>query len=273
MRKGPGMDRVAALRGEVAAFEAAARRVGDRAAPVVPSCPEWSVVDLVAHLGWVHRYVAHVVDQRVTAAPELAEVTQVGLPPESTSWPRLDEAPNPVPMPDGLLDWFHEGAARLAALLERTDPSEQVWTWSREQTVGFWLRVQVIEAAVHRWDAENAFGTAQPVDAVVAADAVAHVFEVMVPAGRQRNAPPPGAGERYRFLQTDGAGDWTVVFTGDDVRVDANPGAAGVGVGVEVAGTASDLMLFLWRRISVDALDVTGDRAMLDRYFELTPAI
>ena len=43
---------------------------------------------------------------------------------------------------------------------------------------------------------------------------------------------------------------------------------------VELAGTASDLMLFLWRRIPADRLDaVRGDRDVLDRYFTLVPPV
>jgi hypothetical protein len=51
------MDHLPHFHREVRAFEAAARRAaaGGGAAPGVPSCPEWSVSDLVLHLGYVHR--------------------------------------------------------------------------------------------------------------------------------------------------------------------------------------------------------------------------
>ncbi|WP_219466745.1 hypothetical protein [Nonomuraea rhizosphaerae] len=42
---------------------------------------------------------------------------------------------------------------------------------------------------------------------------------------------------------------------------------------VEVAGTASDLMLFLWRRLPAGRLGVRGDREVLDRYFTLVPPV
>ncbi len=38
---------------------------------------------------------------------------------------------------------------------------------------------------------------------------------------------------------------------------------------VEVRGTASELYLFLWRRIPAWQMEVVGDAALLDRYFEL----
>ncbi|MFD9336974.1 maleylpyruvate isomerase N-terminal domain-containing protein [Streptomyces sp. NPDC060028] len=53
-------------------------------------------------------------------------------------------------MPRTLTDWFAEGARDLAGLLGELGPQAPVWTWSAEQTSGFWLRMQLIELAVHR---------------------------------------------------------------------------------------------------------------------------
>ena len=169
-----------------------------------------------------------------------------------------------------LVDWFAAGAAALESLFRTRAPDEPVWTWSREQTTGFWLRMQTIEAAVHRWDAEHAIGSARPVDGELAADAVEQTFTVMAPFRRTLKQAPPGAGERFRFRRTDGTGDWTVLFEGDDVRLVESTGTHTV----ELAGTASDLMLFLWQRIPADRLaGVTGERDALDRYFTLVPPV
>ncbi len=132
----------------------------------------------------------------------------------------------------GLTDWFADGASALESLFRNSGPGEPVWTWSREQTTGFWLRIQTIEAAVHRWDAENAIGVAQPVEAELAGDAVGHTFEIMAPARRAWTQAPPGSGERFRLRQSDGTGDWTVHFDGDDVRLNESTGPCDV----ELAG-------------------------------------
>ena len=42
---------------EGAAFRAAVGQDGALASPV-PSCPDWTVQDLVQHLGWIYRFVA-----------------------------------------------------------------------------------------------------------------------------------------------------------------------------------------------------------------------
>lgn len=127
--------------------------------------------------------------------------------------------------------------------------------------------MQVIEAAVHRWDAENAVGAPGPIHEEIAADAITQTFEVMAPTRRAWTSAPPGAGERFRFLRTDGPGEWVVCFDGERVRL------GGEAFDVELAGTASELMLFLWQRIPAEALAVRGDKAVLDRYFELVPPI
>ncbi|MFI1970672.1 maleylpyruvate isomerase family mycothiol-dependent enzyme [Streptomyces cinnamoneus] len=289
------MDYLPHFHREVRAFEAVARWLAadGSGAPLVPSCPGWSVSDLVAHLGGVQRFVAHLVRERMTDPPDSmadliartpapgTDLSFLGLPEDRAGWPvSFDDAPHRGPLPVGMVDWFTKGAAAMEALWRSTDPKERVWTFGPDQTVAFWLRIQTIEAAVHRWDAENAVGGAQPVDAGLAEDAITHTFEVMAPARRAWTQAPPGSGERFRFRRTDGAGDWSVRFEGDEVRLDTGdgPGAddpdGDSGGAVELAGTASDLMLFLWQRIPADRLDVVkGDRAALDRYFVLVPPV
>jgi uncharacterized protein (TIGR03083 family) len=259
------MDFVAHFHREVRMFEAAVRRAAEaEAAPLVPSCPDWSVSDLVLHLGGVHRGVAYIIEKRLQEPPDF---TSPDLVAGGEGWPVPERAPNRGPVPSGLIEWFADAASTLESRFRESAHDVTVWTWSRERTVGFWLRMQTIEAAVHRWDAESAIGTPRPVAAELAADAVSQTFEVMAPARRAWTQAPPGSGERFRFRRTDGAGAWTVRFDGDDVRLTGEPGD------VELAGTASDLMLFLWQRIDADELEVGGDRDVLDRYFTLVPPV
>lgn len=268
------MDYVAQFRREIQAFDSAIRTAaapgaGGDGVALVPSCPGWSVVDLAFHLGQVHRYVIDVVAERRQRQPDAADLSYLNLPPVHANWPLPDKAPHRGPFPPGLVDWFGEGAAALAELLALRDPAEPVWTWSRERSVGFWRRMQTIEAAVHRWDAENAIGTPGPMERHLAMDAVTHSFEVMAPAGRTRRKAPPGAGERFRFRQSDGSRVWVVQTDPDEVLLNSGSGCCDV----ELTAMASDLMLFLWHRIGPDGLEVRGDASLLDRYFKLVPPI
>ncbi|MEV0202578.1 maleylpyruvate isomerase family mycothiol-dependent enzyme [Nonomuraea sp. NPDC050691] len=277
------MDHVAHFHREITAFrDATLRAAALKEAPLVPSCPGWSVADLVVHPGGVHRGLITVIEGRPAAFPDAGDLSFLRLPADITGWPRPENAPNRGPIPRGLDDWFAEGAALLEEQFRTNDPGTPVWTWSEEQTVGFWTRMQAIEAAVHRWDAENALGAAGPVDAELAADAVTHTFQVMAPARRAWTQAPPGTGERYRFRQTDGPAVWTVCFDAEGLRLSTSPtgddpvARESIGAGpadVELAGTASDLMLHLWRRVPADRLEVRGDQEILERYFALVPPV
>jgi uncharacterized protein (TIGR03083 family) len=268
---------------EIRAFQAAARRaVGEAESPLVPSCPGWSASDLILHLGGVHRGVSSIIRDRLTGPPDFAALVTSEFPADLAGWPAPERAPNRGPVPESLVDWFAEGAGRLGTLFAERDRDQPAWTWGPEQTVGFWLRMQTIEAAVHRWDAESALAAGpatvpgtetaagRPLDAELAADAIGQTLEVMAPARRAWTNAPAGAGERFRFRQTDGGGVWTVRFDGADVRV---TGGADEPCDLEVTGTASDVALFLWQRLPADRLEVTGDPALIERYFVLVPPV
>lgn len=264
------MDYVRHFVREVAAFEAAGRTAaGFEAAPAVPSCPGWVVTDLILHLGVVHRLVARVIGERMQQPPESGARPWLGLAEEWQGWLPPARAPQRLPVPASLLGWFHDGAADLAERFRATAPGEPVWTWSADHTVGFWQRMQAIEAAVHRWDAENAVGAARPLDAALAVDAIGQTFEVIAPMRRTVGKAPPGHGERFLFQRTDGPGRWAVRFDGDAVLF----GTPGGHYDIQISGTASDLALFLWQRPVTGKLDIQGDRSLLSRYFALVPPL
>jgi uncharacterized protein (TIGR03083 family) len=264
------MDYLASFGREVAALEAAGREaVSFQAAPAVPSCPGWVVTDLVLHLGWVHRVVARVVGERMQQPPAQDDWSWLRLPGRWRDWLPPGRAPRQSPVPADLVDWFRAGAAELAELFGAADPGERVWTWSADHSVGFWQRMQAIEAAVHRWDAQHAVSAAQPIDAALAADDIAQTFEVMMPMRRAVAEAPPGRGERFVFRRTDRPQTWAVRFDGDPVLL----GAHAEDYDVQMSGTASDLALFLWHRDVTGNLEVRGDSSLLSRYFTLVPPV
>ncbi|MFD8568252.1 maleylpyruvate isomerase N-terminal domain-containing protein [Streptomyces sp. NPDC059639] len=260
-----GVDHVVSFRREVSAFERCVEGWEGREVPLVPGCPGWSVADLVLHLGGVHRQVAHIVGAGSAQRPE-------GLgDPALLQLPEVGRGPLVGPMPRGLLDWFRDGADRLEKVFTARDPGEPVWSWAvgvpegaefGGRTLGFWLRLQAIEAAVHRWDAESAVGEPAPVETWLAADAVSHAFEVMLPARQAWGQTPPGRGERLRITQLDGFRSWIVQVDADDVLLNQGSGCCVV----ELAGSVSDLMLHLWQRVPRSELRVRGDAPLLDRY-------
>ncbi|MEZ0115928.1 uncharacterized protein (TIGR03083 family) [Catenulispora sp. EB89] len=250
------MDLIAHFERETTAFHRAALMAAlPDAPPPVPSCPDWTTADLVGHLGHVHRMVNHIIVERLETPPPDRK-TMFTAPADATG--------------EDLADWFAEGATELAATFRTTDPKTVVWTWGGEPGVAFWLRMQAIEAAVHRWDLEGAIGSPQPVDEELAADGVARFLDVVLPF-RRRTAKqvPPMKGESYRFRQTDGSGAWSIALDPDGPRPLGDDEAADV----ELAGTASDLLLFLWHRIPGEPLVADGDAKALQRFFVLVPTV
>ena len=249
---------------DAAALASAARR--GLAAPV-PSCPGWTVATLVTHLTGIYAHRVKLV--RVRAQENVVQAYEdLDLPPELKDW--FDaEHEDLSKMPPGLLDLFERTAAELEAVLWSVEPDEPVWTWwAADQTAGFWQRRMAQETAVHRWDAQLAHGQTEPIEAQLACDGIDEVLDVMVPMRRHwAQSTRTGAGESYHFHRTDGPGEWLVRFEPDRVVITREHARGDVAV----RGAASDLLLFLWHRIPADRLDVFGDAALLERFFELVP--
>ncbi len=204
----------------------------------VAGCPGWSVRDLVAHTGEVHRFWSQVVERRLQDHRE--------------------SEPVHVPSDDELAAWFREGAAHLGRVLSSIDGSIGVWTWSRQKDAAFVKRRMAQETAVHRWDAQSATSKADPIEPELARDGIDELLDVFMPVEEARLT---GHGETIHLHQTDGDGEW-VVTLGERVTVERGHTKADTAV----RGTGSDLLLMLWRRVPPSQLEVLGQPANLERF-------
>jgi uncharacterized protein (TIGR03083 family) len=190
----------------------------------VPSCPGWTVADLAQHLGYVQRFMANAISLRGAEPPEEDEAIR----------------------PDDLVTWSADSAALLLDAIRATTYEAPAWTWWGEPaTVGGVTRHQVQEALVHCWDAEAATGQPRPLEQDAADDGVGEFLAIML--GPAEAAALPG---QVALASLDTGNIWH-----------AGPGDPG-SPGVIVRGTASDLVLLLYRRIGLDAVEVVGDRAL-----------
>jgi hypothetical protein len=130
-----------------------------------------------------------------------------------------------------------------------------VWTWApSQQNIAFITRHQVQEAAVHRWDAQNATAVAEPVDPAIAADSVEEFLTFSVSSVADRPATPrPSLGGAVVLTASDVARSWTIF---DDIV----PGTARFVRGADdslpaLTGTASDLLLWLYGRVPLAGED------------------
>jgi uncharacterized protein (TIGR03083 family) len=238
-------EHVAALPREGGALARAARRDPVRR---VPFYPEWSLADLVAHTGGIHRWVLQILRTRAM------------VPVRRQPYEERD--------PERLLTWFEEGVADLAGELGAADPDELVWSFSEDQTVGFWQRRMAHETAVHRWDAQSAFGDPEPIERRLAATGIPESLAIHVVRHASGTAVG-GHGESVALRCDDGSASWVVVLLPDEVRVEAGDGSATA----TVAGTCSDLWLFVMGR-PTQRLRVLGDAgvvAHLERVIRSAP--
>jgi uncharacterized protein (TIGR03083 family) len=232
----------AAIRREGHALGAAARAAGvDRR---VPSCPDWQVADLLGHVGRLHRWVAAIVE---SAGDDPTD-----------HW--SDAEPPP---PDVRIDWFEAGVDIVADAMSQVDPESPAWSWTNDRTAGFWARRQANETAVHRWDAELAAGTTQPIEHDLAVDGIDEFFD-LIPFWR-RESTLHGAGESIHLHCTDGDGEWLVRLAADGVLVTREHAKGDVAM----RAPASELLLFLYGRADRSGAEVFGDASLLDRWQQL----
>jgi uncharacterized protein (TIGR03083 family) len=233
---------VDAIRSDGAALADAAGVAGLEAH--VPSCPLWSVADLLGHIGRIHRWVGGLVVARaVERGPHWSEAEPPGA--------------------ADLLPWFSGGVTLLADALADAGPGASVWSWTPDATSGFWARRQAQETSIHRYDAQLAAGQPEPLHGALAADGIDELFS-LVPywpwAPRVR-----GDGETLHLHCTDRDGEWLVKLLPDGLAVTTEHAKGDAAV----RATASDLFLFLYGRIEPDALEVFGDADLVARFREL----
>jgi uncharacterized protein (TIGR03083 family) len=238
-----------ALGGEIARFADVARGA-DPSTPV-PTCPDWTIAELVRHAGTIHRWAGRMV---ADLAPERLDRRQldVNLPPDQAGWP----------------DWLAAGADPLVAALRSADPDAPMWAWGADQHVRFWSRRMLHETTVHRADAELAITRDPAIDVEVAVDGVEELLENLPSAASFRPdvAALSGDGETLLLDCTDTDVDWIITLVPDGFRWRQGDGEADVAV----RGTAADLLLFMYRRRRPDdpRFDRLGDETVLQHWLE-----
>jgi len=148
--------RVDALRREGHALADTARVAGVDAP--VPSCPDWTVEDLLGHVGRIHRWVTRIVQDR---SDERGEHWSQAAPPPASE----------------IVEWFAQGVDPLADDLGAAGPAAKMWSWTADQSSGFWARRMAVETAIHRYDGDLAAAlTPAPLERELAVDGIDEFF-------------------------------------------------------------------------------------------------
>lgn len=207
----------------------------------VPSCPAWDVRQLVEHVGDMHRSWAAVARAR---ASDPREIDRAAL--------------RYSPDKGDLLEWYDRGLEEILDVLRTTPEDATFWTfWPPQRNVAFLRRRMAHETAVHRWDVEASYGSARPIEARLAADGIDELLTVYLRAwGKSR-----GSGETVGFRTLDTDDEWTLVIRDGELTTRR----AAAGADAVLAGPASELLLALWGRLPLDAIEIDGDSAPLRR--------
>lgn len=246
----------------LAAFRADAERLATllRDVPAdapVPTCPGWTAVDLVRHVGDVYSH-------------KLA-VLRLGRAPKPGEWSLGDDLDHPT-----ALDRHDALVHELDGLLAERGPDAPAWTWMEgagEGTVAAWARRMAQEALVHRVDAEAAAQRPlHPAAHGLAADGVEEIMTWMAGDPDVVADARAGAGRAGTVLLDHGDGALLVDLPdgGHSVR----PVAPGTSADAVLRGDALSLDLELWGRLGtlpslcrsdLDAVTTSGDDAVLER--------
>lgn len=206
-------------------------RSGDLTAPV-PRLGRWKIRDVVAHLGGVHRWASRIVATRSMDGPGFTKS-------------KLDGAE--------LCDWFEEGADQLLNVLGSSPPTAPCPNFNpgSEPTVSWWVRRQLHETTVHRWDVERSLGDISPIDVTVAADGIDEYLDVFVRTrGKQTLLAP------LTLTSTDPARSWSLTPADRPGRVDIAAGCLD-DTDDEIAGSAQELLLMVWGRLALSETNLT----------------
>lgn len=250
------VDHRAAVAAQTARFVDAVKGA-DLTTPV-PSCPGWTLADLVQHAGSVQRWFSVLLRQRLQERPTSRDV-ELRLPAG----------------PEGLADWLAASADEAADAFAATPADLPMWAWGADQHARFWARRMLFETLVHRVDAEVALGVPSAIDTALAVDGVDE-FLVNLPFAAffaPGTANLRGDDKAIRFSCTDADHDWLVRLRPDGFGLDGSglddSGATDAPADATVRGSAADLLLLAYGRLdrADQRFEVQGDEELLALWF------
>lgn len=225
-----------------------------RAAPEtpIPTCPGWTMSDLIDHVGGLHRWAeTHV---RLLSPRRISgKEVQLDTPEDREGYP----------------DWLRAGLQRLIGTTLAADPDADVWGWGADKHARFWPRRMLFETVIHRADAELALDIYPHVSASVAIDGIDEFLDNLPHAVffAPKVAELSGSGESVALCANDSDTKWTIHLGEDGFHWDHNaphhPDAS-------VTATASELLLFVYGRrgTASPSIAVRGDDSLLARWVE-----
>ena len=219
---------------------------GLRAGPLdvrVPTCPDWTLVELASHLGWFCGLWAHVLCEAADRPKTPFEDPPAGG--AGAEW---------------FASWVGEQSGYLVEMLGSLTADAPAWTWDpNNNTAGFIARRAAHELAVHRFDVESARGAPTPIDGALAVDGIEEILAMIAARRAQGEEAGVGANETLHLHASDPDAEWTLTLTPDGPRVERAHAKADLAL----RGAASDLELVLYDRPPLGPVEHFGEDAVL----------
>ncbi|MFT3861226.1 maleylpyruvate isomerase family mycothiol-dependent enzyme [Micropruina sp.] len=213
----------------------------------VPTCPDWTVRDLLTHQGLVHRWAAGMVHGEAERAEAEVEAEAA-------------QAPD-------LLQWLDDGMVLLLNALAGAPADLDVpfFLDDAPSPRQAWARRQCHETTMHGVDAMAArLGRAPRPDELWFSPALARdgIDELLLGfAPRAKSNPKADAPTSIAVVTDDGLGRWTLSLDLDGTRASVG---ADDDADVRIAGTARGVYTSLWNRGR--HFEVTGDATVVESF-------
>jgi uncharacterized protein (TIGR03083 family) len=220
----------------------------------VPTCPGWNVSQLARHVDGGQRWAREII------------ATRAAEPPSDVALRDLSGATDEDP--ETLAASLTEAATALTSALTEAGPDAHMWCPVGDGGSAFYARRFTHETAMHRADAALALGVEFVLEPEIATDGIDECMELgslpfhfeVHPWTRELLAP----GQTIGLHATDADAHWLLDLTGDVIawqRADAR-------AAVELRAPVTDLLLAIYRRRPVTALEMTGDAKLVDFWLE-----
>lgn len=248
------------------------RRLAESAAAAgpdaaVPTTPEWTITNLVEHVGQTQNWVAEIIERRITDPTQLP-TEAAALPADPRQW----EA------------WLSQSAQRVADALSDDAMDAPVFNAAADGRTGtrFWMSSVLNETVVHGFDGDNAAGRPADIAPDIAAALIGnHLAMLTSPTWELQRSESAhairGTGQTLQLLATDtadGTGAWFVERRPDGAAW--QPGTKPADV--TVTGSAQSLLLVLTRRLPLTDRETTkitieGDAGIVRHWLDNTAHI
>jgi uncharacterized protein (TIGR03083 family) len=227
---------------------------------LVPTCPDWTLAQLVRHIGGNLRSVETAVRTGTAVVEPDKDIPEVAGPTDDD--------------PRALDTWLASAAARFAETVRKADPATEAQVWTVRQPTGFWARRAALDLVIHRADAAGTVRADYAVAPELAADAVDELLELIsdpqLAGSSPRLAELRGPGKTIHLHATDTdaglAAEWLIELGPDGFTWRRGHEQATVAL----RGPIADVLLVFYRRLPADSerVEVLGETALLDFWLD-----